>query len=385
MDTPLLPVGIPTKDDNNGKDKPQEESEGVRCFCFTKGADYICGCGGVKNDKNNKPKFPKPRNVWIIRLNFFAAVLHLVLFGVLLGFVVKNEIKLERDLSTKIAVWERVSNTSATCKWSKNCANHVPKPFPITTANDGKFRIYDTDSDYGKLSLAPLVLSFSALSFVFQFARPCLGWGESDYLDEIERRVNWVRWVEYSFSATTMILAVAFVLNIQDVGSVAMLATSTAVTQLFGLVGELMLERKNGSYREDLFVAAWVAHGSAWVLQFGVFFTIFVSYFQSVEQAASNGGESPPAFVYAIVLSMALLFGSFGVVQFFDFIHRTCYDNDMYAKGRESGPLGCRKEKCCGCVAHDTFELAYIGLSLSAKALLSILVAANLFLDMESE
>ena len=379
MYTPLpvgIPVGAPTKDNNNGKDKPQEK--GVRCF--SKGPAYIFGCGGVKKDENNKPLFPKPRNVWIIRLNFAAAALHLILFSVLLYFVVDYEITLERTLSTKIAVWERVSNTSATCKWDDGCANYVPKPPVITTANDGKFLIYDTDSDYGTLSLAPLVLSFSALSFVFQFARPFLGYGESDYSDEIERRINWVRWVEYSFSATTMILAVAFVLNIQDVGSVAMLATSTAVTQLFGLVGELMLERKNGSYREDLFVAAWVSHLSGWILQFGVFFTIFVSYFQSVEQASSNGGEKPPAFVYAIVLSMAILFGSFGLVQFFDFIHRTVYD-----KNGANGPLGCKEGMCCGCVAHDTFELAYIGLSLSAKALLSILVAANLFLDMGTE
>ena len=361
--------------DDNGKNKLQEK--GVRCF--SKGPAYIVGCGGVKKDKEGNPLFPEPRNVWIIRLNFAAAVLHLILFSVLLSFVVDYEITLERTLSTKIAVWERVSNTSATCKFSDDCANPVPQPPLITTANNGKFLIYDTDSDYGTLSLAPLVLSFSALSFVFQFARPFLGWGDTDYLEGIERRVNWVRWVEYSFSATTMILAVAFVLNIQDVGSVAMLATSTAVTQLFGLVGELMLERKNGSYREDLFVAAWVSHLSGWVLQFGVFFTIFVSYFQSVEQAASNGGEEPPAFVYAIVLSMAILFGSFGIVQLFDFIHRTCYDRDG-----ASGPL-CKKGMCCGCVAHDTFELAYIGLSLSAKALLSILVAANLFLDMSEE
>ena len=354
--------------DNNGKDKPQEK--GVRCFA--KGPAFIFGCGDGLG--------PQPRNVWIIRLNFAAAALHLILFSVLLYFVVDYEIKLERNLSTKIAVWERVSNTSATCKWDDGCANPVSKPPVITTANDGKFLIYDTDSDYGTLSLAPLVLSFSALSFVFQFARPFLGYGESDYLDEIERRINWVRFVEYSLSATTMILAVAFVLNIQDVGSVAMLATSTAVTQLFGLVGELMLERKNGTYREDLFVAAWISHLSGWVLQFGVFFTIFVSYFQSVEQAASNGGESPPAFVYAIVLSMAILFGSFGIVQFLDFIHRTMYD-----KEGASGPLGCKQGKCCGCVAHDTFELAYIGLSLSAKTLLSILVASNLFLDMGSE
>ena len=151
--------------------------------------------------------------------------------------------------------------------------------------------------------------------------RPLVGWGESDYLDEVERRINWVRWVEYSFSATTMILAVAFVLNIQDVGSVAMLATSTAVTQLFGLVGELMLERKQGNYRTDLFIPA---DRSPVRMDAVAFFAIFVSYFQSVEEAASNGGEEPPAFVYTLVLSMAILFGSFGLVQPVGFV-KTMY------------------------------------------------------------
>ena len=362
-------------DDDNGKDdngKVKNRNRGVRCFA--KNPAYIVGCGDAA-------PYAEPRNRLILQMNFAAAVLHLVLFVVLLSFVVDYDIELKRKLSTKIAVWERYPNTSTTpvCKWDEGCANPVPKPPVIGTASDGQFRIYDTDTDYGELSLAPLVLSFSALSAAFQFARPFLGYGDSDYSDEIERRINWVRWVEYSFSATTMILAVAFVLNIQDVGAVIMLATSTAATQLFGLVGELMLERENGSYREALFVPAWVAHFAGWVLQFGVFITIFASFFESVSQAKEQGGEKPPEFVYVIVLSMASLFGSFGLVQFFDFIHRTCYDNDD-AKGC------CRKNRCCDClIAHDAFEVAYIGLSLSAKALLSIIVASNLFLDMNTE
>lgn len=362
---------------NNGKSK--NKASGVRCFA--KGPAYIVGCGEAA-------PYDEPRNIWIIRLNFAAAVLHLILFSVLLFFVVDYDITLERALSTKIAVWERYPNTSVTsaCKWDKGCANPVTEPPVIGTASDGRFRIFDTDTHYGELSLAPLVLSFSALSFVFQFARPWVGWGDLDYLEEVERRVNWIRWLEYSLSATSMILAVAFVLNIQDVGSVAMLATSTAVTQLFGLVGELMLERKNGSYREELFIPAWIAHLSGWTLQSGVFFTVFVSYFQSVEQAKIRGGEEPPAFVYAIVLSMGILFGSFGIVQFFDFIHRSFYDNDA-SKGC------CRKRTCCDCgfvlcarglVPSDAFELAYIFLSLTAKTLLSVLVASNLFLDMSA-
>ena len=357
-------------DDNNGK---QKSKEGI--WFKNKGLAYVVGCGDAA-------PYNEPRNRLILQMNFAAAVLHLILFCVLLVLVLVYKIELKQPLSTKIAVWERYTqNTSVahSCKFSNECANPVVDPPVIGTASDGRFRIYDTDSDYGTLSLAPLVLSFSALSFVFQTARTCLGWGESDYLDSVERRVNMVRWVEYSFSATTMIIAVAFVLNIRDVGSVVMLSTSTAVTQLFGLVGELMLERNGGKYRTDLFTAGWIAHFSGWVLQFGVFFTIFVSFFQSVNQAKKNGGEAPPGFVYAIVLSLAALFGSFGLVQFFDFIHRTCFDNET-AKGC------CRKNRCCEClVAHDAFELTYIGLSLSAKALLSILVASNLFLDMGTE
>ena len=367
-----------TPTDDNGKQKPKRN--GLRFF--NKGCAYTVGCGDAA-------PYDEPRNPWIIRLNFAAAVLHLILFGVLLFLVVEYNIELKQTLSTKIAVWERYTqNTSATheCKFSPECAKPVAKPPVIGTASNGKFRIYDTDTEYGELLLAPLVLSFSALSAVFQFARPFFGFGESDYLEEVERRVNIIRWVEYSFSASAMILAVAFVLNIRDAGSVIMLATSTFATQFLGLVGELMLERKNGTYVKDLFVAAWVAHLAGWVLQFGVFITILVSFFESVNQATSHGGAAPPDFVYVIVLSLGALFGSFGLVQFFDFIHRTGYDNNT-ATGC------CRRGTCCDCgfvlckqglIPGDAFELTYIGLSLGAKALLSIIVASNLFLDMSA-
>jgi len=393
----------------------ETEEDATSCPRFKVGGDgscrYIIGCGswklceGCAHDDDPKAekykKNEKDRNFWIFRLNAAAVFLHLVLFCVLLGIVADKNIELLRNSTTKIAVWEKwpPNGTEHTCKWSKNCAKPVSRTRPFRTANNGYFRIYDKESEYGRLSLAPLVLSFSALSFLFQGIRPFVGLAKTDYLQEVtERRINWLRWLEYAFSATTMILAIAFVLAINNIGAIMMLATSTAVTQLFGLVGELMLERKNGEYREDLFVAAWTAHLAGWVLQFGVFFTIFVSYFESVRVAESDGTAKPPVFVWAIVLSMALLFSSFGLCQLCDFIHRTCYDRtppkilDGSDKSEDQGC--CRKERCCVCgggackngvAASDAFELTYIGLSLSAKALLSIIVAANLFLDMEGQ
>lgn len=376
-------------DDDNGKTK--DEVLYPTCSCVKDPFGLVgsnegtcCGfSGSAPLDGTEK----YGRNLWILRLNFAAAILHVILFIVLLSLVTTYEIDLTRPLSTKIGVWEKYPNktVASTCKWDAGCANPVALPPVVGTAADGKFRIYDTSTDYGELSLAPLVLSFSALSAIFQFLRPFVGYGKEDYLGEVERRVNWLRWVEYSFSATTMILAVSFVLNVNSFGTNIMLATSTFATQICGLVGELMLERVKGNYRKDLFVSAWVVHLAGWVLQFGVFITIFVSYFQSAAVAKDVGGEDPPSFVYAIVLSMGLLFGSFGIVQFVDFIHRTCFDR--------AGEEGCcRQSICCDCgfflcrggiVASQAFELTYIALSLTAKALLSILVASNLFLDPE--
>lgn len=376
-------------DNNNGKEKNEVVYPVIVCenqdvFGLT-GTNKGSCCAYAEDSVLGEDNRDQNPNLWILRLNFAAAMLHFILFCTLLSFIISSNIELKRPLSTKIAVWERYPNTSTTptCKWDVGCANPVAEPPVVGTRADGEFKIYDTSSTYGELSLGPLILSFSALSFTFQFLRPFVGLGRLKYLDEVERRVNFLRWIEYSFSATTMILAVAFVLNVSSFGTNIMLATSTFATQICGLVGEFLLERKNGNYRKNLFVTAWIIHIAGWVLQFGVFITVFVSYFESVANVEKLGAEEPPPFVYAIVLSMAILFGSFGIVQFVDFIHRTCYDVE--------GQTGCCKKKvCCACgfvlcknglIASQAFELTYILLSLTAKALLALIVTVNLFLE----
>ena len=318
----------------------------------------------------------------VLFLNFLAAFLHLIAFVTLLSIVVAWEVPVfTRSLEEPITVWEKLpKDTYPTCvEWNTNHSDAFPDGAAcFETTNEGLFAIYKATKENGELTLAYLILSFSALSFLFQGLRPFVGLQTPDkkqlsYLDEVNLRVNWLRWVEYAFSATTMILALSFLVSPHlSFSNAVLVSTSTAVTQLCGLVGELMLEVdvKTGDVRAELITPAWIIHFAGWVLQIGVFGAIFASYFLSVSYGddPDNNAASPPAFVNMIVVGIAVFYSSFGIVQNVDFLDRA------------SWLKGCCSNRCPGKVGQG-FELAYIALSLSAKIFLSAIVASNLWMN----
>ncbi|MAE79245.1 MAG: hypothetical protein CL967_05705 [Euryarchaeota archaeon] len=369
--------------------------------------ECLCNCCGTKRSL-------------VLICNAAAAVLHAVLFVSLLVIVIAWDIDLTRPLISRVTIWEKIDadQPQDVCFHSAKCA--IPSPKISLNTTNGEFSIYARQVDYGSLSLQWLVLSFSFLSATFQGLRPLVNSAErnlrpclarvfcgccyesnnterlrtppsemevrSSYLRDVMLGVNSTRFVEYAFSATTMILAIAFTLNVEEFVVYVMLATSTAATQLMGLVAELLLE-KNKAYRKELFPAAWILHSTGWLLQIGVFWTIVLSFQLSASEAESMRGVEPPAFVYVIVWSMLALFGSFGVVQLVDFCHRTCYDVAPLADAVGDKDFKCcrntwwcTQRRCFGCPSREANELAFIVLSLSAKALLSLLVASNLFM-----
>ena len=330
----------------------------------------------------------------VLLLNAVAATVHLLAFVVLLTLVVALDVDLfTKPLEESITVWQTLNATTyPTCKtWDKAAGGNVtgnasaafPKGASCFETAEGLFAIYKSSKPNGELTLGYLILSFSFLSFLFQGARPCLGLQTEDgkklsYLDEVDRRVNVVRWVEYAFSATTMILALSFLVSPHlSYSGAVLISTSTAATQLCGMVGELMLEvaplSQGGDVRPELVVPAWIAHVAGWVLQFGVFAAIFSSYFLSAAYGDTHkNAGSPPAFVSAIVVGIALFFASFGLVQFVDFVDRTCGKRRCPCKRKDENQ---QQVDCTG----RGFELAYITLSLSSKLFLSLIVATQLW------
>lgn len=329
-----------------------------RFICKKKGPFCETFCG-IKNWKIQSS---------MVCLNATASLLHLVLFIILLivRFGVFSDLDLNsKDLMQSITVWKKFNSSNKTCADVPTC---------FKTAED-EFLISTEQISSGSLTLEFLLLSFSALSFIFQGIRPfvgiVVGKKYNGYLEEVKSRINWLRWIEYSFSATCMILAIGFVVDPNiEFATVLLTSTSTAATQLCGLVGELMLEMNPSTSEtpgtlknQENLLPAWIIHFAGWLLQIGVFASIFNAYQLSATYGDNeNDAASPPWFVGLIVYGEAILFGSFGLTQFFDFLDR-------------SGLPLCCKDK------GDRFEYVFIGLSLSAKFFLSITIAANLWIS----
>jgi hypothetical protein len=91
------------------------------------------------------------------------------------------------------------------------------------------------------LSLLWLIFFFHLLSFLFQFgvALKCFGY---DYVNKVKRGVNPMRFVEYSISATLMLVCIALVSGIDEHYAIIGIVVLTLITMLLGLVSESLFD-----------------------------------------------------------------------------------------------------------------------------------------------
>lgn len=163
------------------------------------------------------------------------------------------------------------------------------------------------------------------------------------YLADLERGVNRARWIEYSVSASTMMVAIALLSGMNDGASLLMVFGLVAVMNLTGLVMELVnVGRKTISWVG--FVVGCVAGIIPWIA--------FALY---VWAAESFGASDIPAFVYGIYVSIFVFFNCFAV--------------NMYLQYKKIGPW---KNYLFG-------ENVYIILSLVAKSALAWQVFGGVF------
>jgi hypothetical protein len=153
--------------------------------------------------------------------------------------------------------------------------------------------------------------------------------------------INPARWVEYSVSASIMVVLIAMLTGVADVGALIAVFGVNASMILFGW----LMERANRDGRRPVdwmpFAFGCVAGVVPWIV-------ITVSIAGSAAE-----GDGPPGFVYGIFASLLVLFFSFAVNQALQF-------------GRV-GPWG----------RGLTWEWGYLVLSLVAKSLLAWQVFAN--------
>ena len=160
------------------------------------------------------------------------------------------------------------------------------------------------------------------------------------YNADLSKGINKARWIEYSISASIMMVAIAVLVGVYDFTNLVMIFVLIAIMNLLGLVMEI----HNQTTKKTNWVSYWIGCLAGIV----PWFVIGFCFWLSAEQ-----GSAPPTFVYWIFVSIFVFFSCFAV--------------NMVLQYKKIGPW---KDYLYG-------ERAYIILSLVAKTLLAWQVFAG--------
>jgi len=123
------------------------------------------------------------------------------------------------------------------------------------------------------------------------------------YERDLQRGINRFRWVEYSVSATLMVILIGFYSGITSINAVIAVAGANAGMILFGWLQELMNPPGRRSTTMLPFWFGTIVGLTPWI---SIAFNV-------------AGSETVPGFVYGIVVVQAVLFFSFGLNQWLQY------------------------------------------------------------------
>ncbi len=152
----------------------------------------------------------------------------------------------------------------------------------------------------GYIRLGPLVAVFLLLAAVDHLAvsAPAIfSW----YCRNLERHINYARWIEYFFSASLMLVTIAMLSGVYDLSSLLLLFFLNGMMILFGWMMELQ-NQSTEKVNWTAFLFGTLAGLVPWV--------IVALYFGS---AAADSANGVPKFVYGIMVSIFILFSVFAL------------------------------------------------------------------------
>lgn len=130
---------------------------------------------------------------------------------------------------------------------------------------------------------------------------------KKNYEKDLEKGINKARWIEYSISASTMMVAIALLSGMQDLASLIMIFALVAGMNLMGLVMEVVNSgKKKPSWLS--FVIGCILGIVPWIA-FGIY----------VWAANANSLNGVPGFVYGIYISIFIFFNIFAINMYLQY------------------------------------------------------------------
>lgn len=188
------------------------------------------------------------------------------------------------------------------------------------------------------LSLPLIIAVFFLLSAFFHLIIATVYNGR--YNQNLRLGINKARWIEYSLSASIMMVAISLLVGIYDLSSLVMIFTLVAIMNLMGLV----MEVHNQTTKKTSWLSYWIGCLA------GVVPWVVVAFYMWL---GAHEGSRAPTFVYWIFVSIFIFFNCFAI--------------NMALQYKKVGPW---KNYLYG-------EFIYIILSLIAKSLLAWQVFAG--------
>ena len=178
---------------------------------------------------------------------------------------------------------------------------YVPTIKPII--EDGQFAgIEQTQVVLFSFPLAYLIASFFLMSAIAHFVA---GWPlRARYEAWLARGMNPLRWIEYAFSSSVMIVAIAYISFIQEFTALIAIAGVNAAMNLFGWSMEAANEgREKPDWKH--FIFGCIAGIVPWIAIFSVIWAY----------NAQEGVREIPSFVYIIIASLFVAFNIFAITM----------------------------------------------------------------------
>jgi hypothetical protein len=245
----------------------------------------------------------------------------------------------------------------------------------IMEGSEGTFLVNPRDKvSMMSLSLLWLIFAFHILSALFQgytgFSR--------DYVTNIKQRgVNPLRFVEYSLSATIMLVCIALVSGIDEFYAMLAVASLTFVTMMLGLIAELLFDDQLVD-RLTTRRIGWIAHLTGWVTMLSAYVGVILKqYFVSVRES----DVGPPDWVTVAIFVVFGLYNIFGVTQFVQLWYK--YPLHLFFKPECVPDPKDPKDpkKVCGMELNVLIEMVYVANSLVTKTLLGWMIIINLVVE----
>jgi hypothetical protein len=176
-----------------------------------------------------------------------------------------------------------------------------------------------TTTTIAEITIAPLVALFLLISAIAHFSLSS-PWGYPWYVRNLKRHINYARWFEYAFSSSVMIIIIAMLVGIYDLGTLIPIFAINACMNLFGLMMELHNQKTDTTNWTSYYCGVFA----------GIIPWIVIALYLGGATIASEG--SIPDFVYYIFISIAFFFNIFAINMILQYKQKGKWRDYLYGE-----------------------------------------------------